>query len=167
MKQDRTYNLGALIALHLTINRERRGICGGLIASRLPAFHGVVLHRLDIQLPLGSLDFNSVVQHKFLLPQANQNSLVYEITFFKKPKWRVVKSARLVNLPAPLLFNLDNREGWSLMEHELDQYMEEHGQYVENDEMETEYDFAQYSGVGGSSYQDEGSSSSESKIQKN
>ena len=51
-------------------------------------------------------------------------------------------------------------EEWSLMEHELDQYIEEHGQYVENDEVEAEYDFFQYSGVGGSSYQDEGSSSS-------
>ena len=48
LKQDRMYNLGALIALRLTINRERGGICGGLIASRLLAFHGVVLHHLDI-----------------------------------------------------------------------------------------------------------------------
>ena len=46
------------------------------------------------------------------------------------------------------------------MEHDLDKYIEEHGQHVEDDEMETEDDFAQHSGVVGSSYQDEGSSSS-------
>ena len=73
--------MDALIASRLTINRERGGICGGLIASHLLAFHGVVPHRLDIQFPLGRLDFNSMVQHKFLLPQANQDSLVFEITF--------------------------------------------------------------------------------------
>ena len=65
LKQDRTYNLGALIALRLTINRERGGICGGLIASRLLAFHGVVPHRIDIQFPLERLDFNSMVSISF------------------------------------------------------------------------------------------------------
>jgi hypothetical protein len=31
LKQDRTYNLGALIASHLAANREKGGVCGGLI----------------------------------------------------------------------------------------------------------------------------------------
>jgi hypothetical protein len=61
------------------------------------------------------------------------NNLSYEITFFKKLGWRVVKSDRLVNLPAPLFFNLDATEGWSLMEDELETYIEEHSQHVEND----------------------------------
>jgi hypothetical protein len=31
------------------------------------------------------------------------------------------------------LFNLDAREGWSLMEDELDTYMEEHSQHMQDD----------------------------------
>jgi hypothetical protein len=66
-----------------------------------------------------------------------------EITFFKKSGWRVVKSDRLVHLPAPLLFNLDVRNGWSLMEDELDTYMEEHPQHVHDDGEGTEDNFVQ------------------------
>jgi hypothetical protein len=49
--------------------------------------------------------------------------LSYEITFFKKSGGRVAKFDRLVHLTAPLLFNLDVRNGWSLMEDELDVYI--------------------------------------------
>ena len=122
--------MGAIIALRLTTNREKGGICGGLIASHLLAFHGVVPHYLDIQFPLERLDLDSMVHHQFVSLQPNRNSLAYDITFFNKSGWRVVKSVRSVNFPASLLFNLDNREGWSLMEHDLDKYLEEHGQNV-------------------------------------
>jgi hypothetical protein len=37
-------------------------------------------------------------------------------------------------LYAPLLFNLDHRNGWSLIEGELDAYMEENPQPVHNEE---------------------------------
>jgi hypothetical protein len=53
-------------------------------------------------------------------------NLIFELTFFKETTWRVVKTDRSVRLPAPLLFNLDRRNGWSLMEDELDAYGEEH-----------------------------------------
>jgi hypothetical protein len=126
LRQDTTYNLGALIAFCLATNREKGGVCGGLIASRLLALHGVVPHDLDIQFPIERLDLNSMIQHKFVSSRACLSNLSYEITFFKKSGWRVVKSDRLVYLPLPLLFNLDVRNGWSLMEDELDAYMEEH-----------------------------------------
>jgi hypothetical protein len=45
-----------------------------------------------------------------------------------------VKTDRSVHLPAPLLFNLDRRNGWSLIEGELDAYMEENPQPVHNEE---------------------------------
>jgi hypothetical protein len=54
------------------------------------------------------------------------DNLSFEITFFKKSTWKVVKSDRSVHLPAPLLFNLDCRNGWSLTEDDLDMYIEEH-----------------------------------------
>jgi hypothetical protein len=51
---------------------------------------------------------------------------MFEIIFFKKSTWKVVKTDRSVHLPAPLLFNLDRGNGWSLTEGELDAYLEEH-----------------------------------------
>ena len=125
--------MGALIAFRLAANREKGGVCGGLIASRLLALHGVVPHHLDIQFPIEKLDINSMIKHKFVSTWADLNNLPYEITFFKKSGWRVAKSDRLVHLPAPLLLNLGAREGWSLMENELNAYIEEHCQHVEDD----------------------------------
>jgi hypothetical protein len=118
--------LGALIAFRLEANREKGGIYGGLIASRLLALHGVVPHILDLQFPVERLDFNCMLHQKFVSPHACLNKLTFEITFFKKSTWKVVKADRSVHLPAPLLFNLDRRNGWSLMEDELDEYLEEH-----------------------------------------
>jgi hypothetical protein len=137
LRQDRTYNLGALIAFRLATNREKEGVCGGLIASCLLALHGEVPHNLHIQFPLEWLNLNSMIQHKFVSSQAWLGNLSYELTFFKKMAWRVVKSDRSVHLPAPLLFNLDGRNGWSLMEDELDAYIEEHPQPVHEGGEET------------------------------
>jgi hypothetical protein len=118
--------LGALIAFCLAANREKGGVCGGLIASRLLALHGVEPHILDLQFPLERLDYNSMLQHKFVSPHACLDNLSFEITFFKKSSWRMVKTNRSVHLPAPLFFNLDRRNGWSVTEEELDTYLEEH-----------------------------------------
>jgi hypothetical protein len=84
LRQDRTYNLGALIAFRLATNCEKGGVCGGLIASRLLALHGVVPHDLDIQFPIERLDLNFMIQHKFVSSQAWLGNLSYELTFFKK-----------------------------------------------------------------------------------
>jgi hypothetical protein len=62
------------------------------------------------------------------------DNLSFEITFFKKSTWKVVKADRSVHLPAPLLFNLDRRNGWSLTEDELDVYIEEHSPPVHDGE---------------------------------
>jgi hypothetical protein len=85
-----------------------------------------VPHILDLQFPVERLDFNSMLLHKFVSPHACFNNLTFEISFFKKSTWKVVKTDRSVHLPAPLLFNLDHRNGWSLTEDELDVYLEEH-----------------------------------------
>ena len=106
------------------------GICGGLVASRLLALHGLLPHPLDIQFPVEKLDFDSMVKHTFVPTWAELNNLSYEITFVKKSTWRTGESSRLVHLPAPLLFNLNGRERWSLNEEELDAYFEEHCQNV-------------------------------------
>jgi hypothetical protein len=79
-----------------------------------------------------------MIQHKFVSSQAWLGNLSYEITFLKKSAWRVVKTDRSVHLSAPLLFNLDGRNGWSLTEDELDAYMDEHPQHVHEDGEGTE-----------------------------
>jgi hypothetical protein len=133
LRCDRTYNLGVLIAFHLAANREKGGVCGGLIASRLLALHGVVPHDLDLKFPIERLDLTSMIHHKFVSPHACLDSLLFEITIFKESAWRVDKTDRSVHLPAPLLFNLDHRNGWSLTEDELDAYIEEHPPLVHED----------------------------------
>jgi hypothetical protein len=75
-----------------------------------------------------------MIHHKFVTPHSYLNNLTFEITFFKKSTWKVVKTDRSVHLPAPILFNLDRRNRWSLIEGELDAYMEEHPQPVHNEE---------------------------------
>nr|XP_051192349.1 uncharacterized protein LOC127305832 isoform X3 [Lolium perenne] len=85
--------------------------------------HGVEPHSLDVQLSIEKLDIVSMIKHDFVSNWSNLNNLSYEITFFKK-KWRVIKSERLVRLPAPALFNLDSRKSWSVTEDELDAYIE-------------------------------------------
>jgi hypothetical protein len=126
--------LGALIAFRLDINREKGGICGGFIASRLLAFHGVVPHFLDLHFPVEKLDLDAMIHHKFISPPTSLIHLTFELTFFKKTTWKVLKTDRSIHLPAPLLFNLDRRNGWSLMEDELNVYVEEHPPPVHDEE---------------------------------
>jgi hypothetical protein len=75
-----------------------------------------------------------MIHHKFISSPASLINLTFELTFFKKTTWRVVKTDRSVRLPAPLLFNLDRRNGWSLTEDELDAYVEEHPLLVHDEE---------------------------------
>jgi hypothetical protein len=82
-----------------------------------------------------------MIQHKFVSCWDDLNNLSYEITFFKKSGWRVVKSDQLVNFPAPFLLNLDATEGWSLMEDKLNTYIEEHSHHIEDDGKEAEDNF--------------------------
>jgi hypothetical protein len=79
-----------------------------------------------------------MIHHKFVSPHACLDNLSFEITIFKESPWRVVNTDRSVYLPAPLLFNLDRRNGWSLTEDELDAYIEEHPPPVHDDGEATE-----------------------------
>src|SRR3954469_20637828 len=78
LNRDRSYNLGALIAYCLTTNRDKGGICGGLIASRLLAFHGLDPHHSDYQFPIERLDLESMIHHGFVSLGANMRSLPFE-----------------------------------------------------------------------------------------
>ena len=71
-------------------------------------------------------------------------------------------------MPAPALFNFDNRQGWSLTEEEVDTYVGELSQQEENVEEDAEDNSVQPSNLGESSYQqpsfDWGASSSSSQV---
>jgi hypothetical protein len=154
LRCDRTYNLGAMIAFRLSTNREKGGVCGGLIASRLLAMHGVGPHHFDIQLPIERLDLNSMISHQFISRWSTIDNLSYELVFVKKTRWRTKTYERIVCLPAPLLFNLDVRQGWSFSEGDLDAYMEEHGLHADSEGGGPEEDFIQPFDTTSSSYQD-------------
>jgi hypothetical protein len=75
-----------------------------------------------------------MLHHKFVSPHACLDNLSFEITFFKKSTWKVVKANQSVHLPAPLLFNLDHMNGWSLIKDELNAYIKEHPLPVHDEE---------------------------------
>ena len=104
VQRDRAYNLGALIAYRFATNREKGGICGGLIASRLLTYHGVEAHGNDLELPIERLNVEAMVQHKFISPHGHINFLPYMLTFSRAGRWSSKKSERIVNLPVPSLF---------------------------------------------------------------
>ena len=167
LNRNRSYSLGALIAHHLTTNREKGGICGGLIASRLLALHGLEPHYSDFQFPIERLDIESMIQHGFVSLGANVRSLPYELSFPRQGR-RKGRTEKIVYLHAPALFNFDNRQGWSLTEEEVDTYVVELSQQEENVEEDAEDNSVQPSNLGESSYQqpsfDWGTSSSSSQV---
>jgi hypothetical protein len=75
-----------------------------------------------------------MIHHKFISPPASLIKLTFELTFFKNTTWKVVKTDRSVCLHVLLLFTLDHRNGWSLIEEELDAYVEEHPPPVHDEE---------------------------------
>src|SRR3954469_16868133 len=104
LKHDKTYNLGALIAHRLSINREKGSICRGHIASLLLAFHGLLHHELDLAFNKGRLDLDSMMHHKFVSFGANGNNLPYEL-YFWKINWRQTRVNRIIQLHAHPLFS--------------------------------------------------------------
>ena len=149
LQHDKSYNLGALIAFRIAANREKGGFCG-LIASRLLAMHGVVALPNDLQLSLERLDFASMGRHGFVTSWSTLNNLSYEVPFAKKVRWKMVKSERIVALPAPRLFDLGFRNVWSVTEDEFDAYLREHALHTEDDGEWADEDSTQFSGTGGS-----------------
>jgi hypothetical protein len=83
-----------------------------------------------------------MLHHKFIFPHACFDNLSFEITFFKKSTWKVVKADRSVHLPAPLLFNLDRRNGWSLHDGEATEESGQPSNIVEFLYQQPYYDYA-------------------------
>lgn len=152
LQNSRSYNLGALIAYRLATNREKGGICGGLIASRLLAFHNVEPHHFDIPFPIEKLDIASMIKHEFVSDSSSLGNLYYRMIFYKKV-WRITKKTeKLVRLPAPVLSNLDSRGDWSVTEGALDAHIERGGHHA-RDDIEVEEHLDSSSDAASSSHQ--------------
>ena len=151
-----THSLGGLIAFRLAANRSRGGFCGGLITSRLLAFHGLEPHYSDFAFAIKRLNVAAMINHSFVSPGSNINYLPYIITLYKKSIIRTSKSIRTVELPAPLLFNLNGRGSLSITEEEIVSYIMDHSRQKEEDDEEDRGDSGQHPDVAGFTHQSAG-----------
>ena len=62
---DKSYNLGAIVARRLHLNRFNGDFVGGIYATCIAHFLGVSILEDDIELPPAYLDFNAMV-HQFV-----------------------------------------------------------------------------------------------------
>ena len=96
-------------------------------------------------------------RHGFVTSWSTLNNLSYEVPFAKKVRWKMVRSERIVALPAPRLFDLGFRNVWSITEDEFDAYLREHALHTEDDgasssSAEPDFEHAQYDPPAWSSY---------------
>ena len=67
-------------------------------------------HYSDFQFPIERLDIEYMIQHGFVSLGANVRSFMYELSFAQQGR-RKGRIEKIVYLPAPILFNFDNRQG--------------------------------------------------------
>ena len=117
---NKSYNLGAIVARRLHLNRFNGDFFGGIYATRLADFLGVTIRNDDIELPLAYLDFNAMVHHQFV--ERNESPLQYRLIFDRR---RVVLLLSLL-LPSliirqkedmllPERRQMSTRGGWRLL----------------------------------------------------
>ena len=107
------YNLGAIVARRLQRNAGNGDLYGGIYASRIAAMLGVSPNSDDPLLPYKYLNFETMREHKFL--KCNAQEYEYNLIFNKSRSVYVV-------LPAPALFNYQNRQRYYLLESEVHEY---------------------------------------------
>ena len=99
--QDTTFNLGAIVAKRLNMNRTKSPILRGIFATRLAAHFNIPIRHYEKEeklLPSISLSYNSMVAHEFIVKDKNK-TLKYKLIFNKK-------YCEIITLPAPSLFNI-------------------------------------------------------------
>ena len=63
---DKSYNLEAIVARRLHLNRFNGDFFGGIYATRIADFLGVDIREDDIELPPTYLDYYSMAYHQFV-----------------------------------------------------------------------------------------------------
>ena len=108
---DQTYNLGAIVARRLHLNRFNGDFFAGIYATHIANFLGVAIREDDIELPPAYLDFNAMVHHQFV--ERNESLLQYRLIFDRR---RVVR----ITLLAPTFFDYRARGRYTITREEAD-----------------------------------------------
>ena len=115
---DETYNIGTLIARRLSTNKVRGSIYGGIIASIMLATALLPPREDDCALDFVRLDLAAMKSHHFITYDSTLENLQYRLLFSFD-----LDNPRFVRLPAPVLFNIIARDGYSFSEEVLDEYL--------------------------------------------
>ena len=110
---DKSYNLGAIVARRLHLNRFNGDFFGGIYATHIANFLGIAIHEDDIELPPAYLDFNAMVHHQFV--ERNESPLQYRLIFDRR---RAVH----ITLPAPAFFDHQAKGRYVITREEADEY---------------------------------------------
>ena len=113
MLGDKSYNLEAIVARRLHLNRFNGDFFGGISATRIANFLGMAIREDDIELPPAYLDFNAMVHHQFV--ERNESPLQYRLIFDRR---RAVH----ITLPAPTLFDHQAKGRYTITREEADEY---------------------------------------------
>ena len=84
--RDRTFNLGAMVAKQLSLNRTKGPIFGGIYASRLAKRFEIPIRHDEKEeklLPTIYLDYESMVAHDFI-KKDDDKRLIYNLVFSEK-----------------------------------------------------------------------------------
>ena len=123
LEGDRKYNLGALIARHLNYKGEKGPNYGGIFATIVIEHLNLPVRDDDLPLPFLRLDLEAMKRHEFVTRGYELGNLDYMLRFSETCN-------RTVCLPAPLFFSFTFRNGWSVIEVELDEYLDQQQFYV-------------------------------------
>ena len=113
MLGDKSYNLGAIVARRLHLNRFNGDFFGGICATCIANFLGIAIREDAIELPPAYLDFNAMVHHQFV--ERNESPLLYRLIFDRR------RAAR-ITLPAPAFFDYQAKGRYVITREEADEY---------------------------------------------
>ena len=110
-----TYNIGALIARRLSPNNKRGPIYGGIIASITLSFAGLPIREYDYEMPVSRLNLAAMKLHHFVTNDSTLENLQYRLLFAFD-----LDNHRFVRIPAPILYDIVARDGYSFPEEVMD-----------------------------------------------
>ena len=113
MLGDKSYNLGAIVARRLHLNRFNGDFFGGIYATHLADFLEIPMRGDDIELHHAYLDYNVMVRHQFL--ERNEQFLQYRLIFDRR---RAVR----ITLHAPAFFDYQAKGRYIITREEADEY---------------------------------------------
>ena len=113
-----SYNIGALIARHLSTNNIRGPIYGGIFASIMLSFARMSVREDDILMNVSRLNLAAMKSHLFVTHDFTLENLKYRLLFAFN-----LGNPHFVRLPAPVLFDSIARGGHYFPEGVLDEYL--------------------------------------------